>query len=157
MSLTELLVPQAVFLQDDAQDANTIIQRLGRALNQQGYVTDDFVEATLRREATMPTGLPLEGAFNAAIPHVDPEYVRKPAIALATLKEPVVFHHMVMTDEEIRVQLVIMLALNQPKAQVETLQQVTRLLQRSDLVDRLMAALAPDDVISILSGLEIVP
>ncbi len=156
MSLLQLLVPQAVLLQNDAQDSSTIIQRLGNLLNQEGYVTDGFVEATLRREATMPTGLPLEGDLNAAMPHVDPEYVRKPAIALATLKDPVVFHNMVMTDEEVPVRLVIMLALDQPKSQIETLQQVAGLLQRPDIVAGLMSASQPEDVFRILSGLEVV-
>jgi mannitol/fructose-specific phosphotransferase system IIA component (Ntr-type) len=36
----------------------------------------------------MPTGLPLGGEFNAAIPHVDIEYVNKSALALATLCTP---------------------------------------------------------------------
>ncbi len=156
MSLTQLLVPQAILLQDDAPDSSTIIQRLGDLLNRQGYVTDGFVEATLRREATMPTGLPLGGDFNAAMPHVDPEYVQKPAIALATLKDPVVFHNMVMTDEEVPVRLVIMLALDQPKSQIETLQQVAGLLQRPDIVAGLMIAPTPDDVFILLSGLEAV-
>jgi len=156
LSLLQLLVPQAVLLQNDAQDSSTVIQRLGDLLNQEGYVTDGFVEATLRREATMPTGLPLEGDLNAAMPHVDPEYVRKPAIALATLKDPVVFHNMVMTDEEVPVRLVIMLALDQPKSQIETLQQVAGLLQRPDIVAGLMSASQPEDVFRILSGLEVV-
>ncbi len=133
-----------------------IIQRLGTLLKEQGYVNDGFVEATLQREATMPTGLPLQGELNAAMPHVDPEYVQKPAIALATLKDPVIFHNMVMTEEEVPVRLVIMLALDQPKSQIETLQQVAGLLQKPDLVAALMTAIVPEEVFSILSGLEAV-
>jgi galactitol PTS system EIIA component len=156
VNLSQLLVSQAVLLKDDAPDSSTIIRRLGERLNQQGYVTDGFIDATLLREATMPTGLPLGGEYNAAMPHVDLEYVYKPAIALATLKNPVIFHHMVMNEEEVPVQLVIMLALDQPKSQIEALQQVANVLQNPDVVSGLIAAQNPEEVIAILTNLETV-
>jgi galactitol PTS system EIIA component len=156
MNLSQLLVPQAILLQNDAPDSSTIIRRLGELLNQHGYVTDGFIDATLQREANMPTGLPLGGEYNAAIPHVDLEYVNKAAIALATLREPVIFHHMVMNEEEVPVQLVIMLALDQPKSQIEALQQVADVLQKPEFVAGLLAAQKPGDVLAILNQLEAV-
>jgi galactitol PTS system EIIA component len=157
MNLSQLLVPQAILINNDAPDSSTIIRRLGELLNQHGYVTDGFIDATLQREANMPTGLPLGGEFNAAIPHVDLEYVNKAAIALATLSEPVIFHHMVMNEEEVPVQLVIMLALDQPKSQIEALQQVAEVLQKPEIVAGLLAAKEPGDVLAILNQLEAVP
>jgi galactitol PTS system EIIA component len=156
MNLSQLLVPQAILLQNDAPDSSTIIRRLGELLNQHGYVTDGFIDATLQREANMPTGLPLGGEYNAAIPHVDLEYVNKAAIALATLSKPVIFHHMVMNEEEVPVQLVIMLALDQPKSQIEALQQVAEVLQKPEIVAGLLAAQKPGDVLAILNQLEAV-
>lgn len=157
MNLSQLLVPQAILLQDDADSSSAIIRKLGERLHQLGYVTDGFIDATLRREATMPTGLPLEGEANAAMPHVDLEYVRRPAVALATLRAPVVFQHMVMTEEEVPVRLVIMLALDQPKAQIEVLQQVAGLLQRPETVSGLLAAQETSQVFALLAGLEVLP
>jgi galactitol PTS system EIIA component len=157
MNLSQLLVPQAILLQNNAPDSDTIIRRLGELLNQHGYVTDGFIDATLQREANMPTGLPLGGEYNAAIPHVDLDYVNKAAIALATLSEPVIFHHMVMNEEEVPVQLVIMLALDQPKSQIEALQQVAEVLQKPEIVAGLLAAHEPGDVLAILNQLEAVP
>jgi PTS system galactitol-specific IIA component len=155
VNISELLVSQAILLQDDARDSTAVIRKLGGILNELGYVHDGFIDATLRREATMPTGLPLAGQINAAIPHVDLEYVKRPAIALATFKEPVVFHHMIMTEEEVPVRLVIMLALDQPKAQVEVLQEVAGFLQKPEIVDGLMSAVTPDDVLKTFKQLEI--
>jgi PTS system galactitol-specific IIA component len=154
VNISQLLVPEAILLHDTAQDSSSIIQRLGERLHQMGYVNDGFVEATLRREASMPTGLPLGGDFNAAMPHVDLEYVRKPAVALATLQQPVIFHHMVMPEEEVAVQLVLMLALDQPKSQIEVLQEIAELLQKPEVVSELMAADNPQDVFTLLAGLE---
>jgi galactitol PTS system EIIA component len=154
VKLAELIVPKAILLQNDASDSSTIIRRLGELLNQEGFVTDGFIDATLQREANMPTGLPLGGEYHAAMPHVDLEYVYKPAIALATLKAPVIFQHMVMTEEEVPVQLVIMLALDQPKSQIEALQQVAEVLQNAEIVAGLMEARTPDEVIEVLKKLE---
>ncbi len=155
MNITELLDPQAIVLHMEAADSTEVIQKLGDRLRELGYVKDDFVEATLAREASMPTGLPLGGSVNAAIPHVDIAYVNRPALALATLKRPVVFRNMVEPEQEVPVQLVIMLALEQPKSQIEMLQQVALILQRPDVVDRLMAATTLEEVFEVLGGLSV--
>ena len=154
MGISHLLKPQAVLIQLEAHNSEEVIRILGSKLHELGFVKDNFEEATLAREASMPTGLPLGGEFNAALPHVDIEYVNEPALALATLKHPVIFHNMVERDEEVPVRLVIMLALDKPKSQVETLQQVAEVLQRPDIVAQLMEAQSPADVLAILASLE---
>ena len=154
MNISQLLVPGAILLNNDAADSTTIIKRLGELLYAAGYVKDGFIDATLAREANMPTGLPLGGDFNAAIPHVDLVYVRKPALALATLSSPVVFHHMVMPEEEVQVQLVMMLALDQPKSQIEMLQEIAEILQKPEVVSGLMSANEVEEVFSVLGNLE---
>lgn len=155
MSLTDFLSPEAISIQLTAEDAEDVIKLLGNKLHDLGYVKDDFVEATLVREAEMPTGLPLAGEINAAIPHVDIEYVNRPALALATLSQPVIFQNMVDSEEDVPVRLVIMLALDQPKSQIEMLQQVAGVLQNPKLVDRLMAAEEVDEVLAALSSVSV--
>jgi PTS system galactitol-specific IIA component len=152
MGITSFLSPDAVILNLEATTSEDVIRTLGGRLLKLGCVKDDFIEATLAREASMPTGLPLGGSINAAIPHVDIEYVNRPALALATLTKPVIFHNMVETDEEVPVQLVIMLALDQPKSQIEMLQQVAGVLQQPATIDRLMAASNPAEVLAVLAG-----
>jgi len=102
----------------------------------------------------LPTGLPLGGDINAAIPHVDIEYVNHSALALATLKDPVLFNNMVDCDEALRVQLVIMLALDQPKSQIEMLQRVCEVLQRPELIVQLMGAKTCGEILTLLSEAE---
>jgi PTS system galactitol-specific IIA component len=153
MKIPELLHPEAIFVNLDAADSTAVITELGNRLLKLGAVKEGFVEATLAREATMPTGLPLMGEVNAALPHVDIEYVNSPALALATLARPVIFKHMVNTDEDVPVRLVIMLALDQPKSQVEMLQEIAGLLQQPEAIDKLMQAGEPAQVLDILEGL----
>jgi len=154
MAISDFLSPDAIILQLDATTSEDVICTLGGKLLALGYVKDDFVKATLAREASMPTGLPLGGSVNAAIPHVDIEYVNKSALGLATLTQPVVFQNMVDSDEDVPVQLVIMLALDKPKSQIEMLQEVAGVLQQPVVIDQLMAARTPDDVFTALSSFE---
>ncbi len=152
MRIASLFPVEAIHLHTKATTSTEVIEQLGGALNRSGYVKPGFVAATLAREATMPTGLPLGGEINAAIPHVDAEYVERPALALATLQEPVVFRNMVDPDSEVPVRLVIMLALDNPKSQVDMLQQVAEILQSPAIVDRLMAASSADEVMTVLDA-----
>lgn len=150
MSISSLLPADAVRVNLLAETAGEVIETLGAILSKAGYVKAGFVRATLAREASMPTGLPLGGPINAAIPHVDAEYVERSVLALATLTNPVVFRNMVDPDMEVPVRLVIMLALAEPKAQVEMLQQVAEILQSPAIVDRLLEAESADDVLNVL-------
>lgn len=150
LSFAGLLVRQGVFLGLPASSAEGVIREMGGRLHSLGYVLDGFVEATLAREASMPTGLQLGGEYNAAIPHVDVEYVDSPALALATLSREVLFQNMGAPEESVPVRLVIMMALDQPKAQIEMLQQIATLLQSPDLVKRIVEAETVSHVFDVI-------
>jgi len=151
MKIKEFLNEGAVILGSEATTSEEVIRTLGGKLRDLGYVKDNFVEAALEREANMPTGLPLGGEYNAAIPHVDIEYVNQSALGLATLKEDVVFYNMVDSDEVVPCRLVIMLALDTPKSQIEMLQSVAAVLQNPDTIRKLVNAKTTEDVFSALS------
>ncbi len=151
MDIKEYLNEKAVILGLDAATSEEVIRILGGKLRDLGLVKDNFVEATLEREANMPTGLPLGGEYNAAIPHVDIKYVNQSALGLATLKEEVVFYNMVESDEPVQCRLVIMLALDQPKSQIEMLQSVAAVLQDQETVSKLVSAETKEEIFSLLS------
>jgi PTS system galactitol-specific IIA component len=151
MEIKDFLDPGAIALNLEAKTSEEVIRELGGRLLDLGFVTDDFIDATLEREVNMPTGLPLGGSVNAAIPHVDIEFVKKSALGLATLNQEVVFYNMVENDVEVPCRLVIMLALDQPKSQVEMLQSVAALLQQPEVIDALIAAETVEEIYSALS------
>lgn len=138
--ILELLVPAAVCVQLAATTAQEVITTLGQKLHEAGYVRDTFAQAALDREAQLPTGLPLDGRFNAAIPHTDIEHVIKPALALATLPQPVDFQNMIDPEEAVPVRLVILMAMEEAKSQVEMLQEIAAVLQNADVIEQLVAA-----------------
>ena len=151
MNIIDFLDKDSVILELDVSSSEEVIRTLGGKLRELGYVKDNFVEAALEREANLPTGLPLGGEFNAAIPHVDIEYVNKSALGLATLKKEVVFYNMVEDDVEVPCRLVIMLALDKPKSQIEMLQSVAAVLQDPEIISKLVSAKTTDEIFSILS------
>ena len=138
--ILNLLEPSAVRLHSEAKDKTEVLTELGNLLFQTGYVRESFVEAALQRESQMPTGLPLEGKYNAAIPHTECEHVLKAGLALATLAKPVIFQNMIQPEEGVPVQLVILMALDQPKSQVEMLQEIAGVLQNALVIEKLMEA-----------------
>ncbi len=120
-----------------AKDRVEVITVLSDILLAHGYVTEDFCEAVLAREESFPTGLPLPD-IPVAIPHAEAAYCRVPAIAVATLDEPVDFREMGGDpDSVLAVQIVFLLALNDPKKQVDWLQRLVLLFQKPGLLGEL--------------------
>ena len=150
MKVKDFLNEEAVMLRLEASTSEEVIRTLGGRLRDLGYVKESFVEAALEREMNMPTGLPLGGIYNAAIPHVDIEYVNKSALGLATLRHPVVFKNMVENQVDVPCHLVIMLALDKPKSQVEMLQSVAGLLQTPEIIEKIVKAQSVTDVFKSL-------
>lgn len=138
--ILDLLVPAAVCVRLEAATAQEVITALGQRLHQAGYVRDTYVRAALDREAQLPTGLPLDGRFNAAIPHTDIEHVIKPALALATMPQPVDFQNMIDPEEAVPVRLVILMAMDEAKSQVDMLQEIAGVLQDAQVIEQLVAA-----------------
>ena len=151
MNIKDFLQEEAVVIGMEAESSEDVIRQLGGKLRELGYVKEDFVAAALEREASMPTGLPLGGDYNAAIPHVDIEYVNRSALGLATLKQDVIFYNMVENDVEVPCRLVIMLALDQPKSQIEMLQSVAAVLQDPEIIQGLVAAETTEEIFELLS------
>ena len=140
IKILELLEPAATGFQLKAETSTEVIAYLGKLLVAAGYVRASFIDAAVSREKELPTGLPLNGSINAAIPHTDVEHVIKPGLAMATLAQPVIFQNMAVPGESVPVQLVFLLALDKPKAQIEMLQEIAGLLQQPDIVAGLTEA-----------------
>jgi len=148
--ILQLLETKGVLLNVEAKDSSEIIRKLGQKLYETGYVKESFIDAAIDRENRLPTGLPLGGGFNAAIPHTDIEHVKSPALALATLKTPIPFRNMAIPAETVEVSLVFLLALEQPKAQIAMLQEIAGVLQAPDVVSALMRATNYEEVAEAL-------
>lgn len=144
------VAPRLVLLQMRASSAEEVIRRLAARLEEEGFVRPSFAEAVLERERTNPTGLPLAGDLHVAIPHADVEHVIAPALAIATLEQPVAFRNMVNPEEIVPVSVVIVMALNEPHGQIEMLQRLAELFQNLERIRQIYEARLPEEVIAHL-------
>ncbi len=151
-AIVKLLELNNVLLNINAESVVDVITKLGNELFKTGYVKESFVDAAITREQKMPTGLPLAGDNNAAIPHTDVEHVIKPGLAMATLQNTVNFQNMAEPEKSVPVRLVFLLALDQPKAQIEMLQEIAAVLQSPEIVSNLLKAKDYNEVIDSLAG-----
>ncbi|MEM0011291.1 MAG: PTS sugar transporter subunit IIA [Candidatus Bathyarchaeia archaeon] len=117
-------------------DSIEVLQKLSEILVRKGYADPELPGAIIKREKEFPTGLELKCNVNVAIPHADARYVHKPAVLVAKLANPVKFQHMV-DGREIDVDIVLLLALNDPHKQIQTLQKLASALENEEIVLRL--------------------
>jgi len=130
-------------------DREGAIRFLAGLLEKGGYVKRSFQEAVLERERTFPTGLPT-GEINVAIPHADSVHVLRSAIAVAVLAEPVKFHQMGDPEMLLDVDIVMVLAIQDPKAVVPFLQKACTMFQDQKLLADLKASTQPQEVVGLL-------
>jgi PTS system galactitol-specific IIA component len=88
--------------------------------------------------------------FGAAIPHTDAECVLEEFVAVITLQDPVVFYSMEDNNFQIKAQVVFVLGLNQPHAQLEMLQSLMGLLQNETVLSELLLATSEEELIQTI-------
>jgi PTS system galactitol-specific IIA component len=137
-----------------AKSSQEVIEKLGSLMLSKGYVLDSYVDAVLTREETLPTGLPIDG-FSVAIPHTDSGHVNESTIAIATLEEPVEFNMMIDPTQKTKVQLVFLLAVKNPNAQVQLLKTLMSVFQNKELLMNLQKASSKEEVNELLSCLAV--
>ncbi len=149
-ALMNFLDPGAIVLGLKAATDQEVIRILAGRLEILGYVKPSFADAVLAREAMLPTGLPLGGDNNVAVPHTDPEHVLRPGLALATLVEPVSFSNMEDPDEKLKVRVVFLMALNDKDKQIEMLQEIAGTIQSPEIISALIQSKSVEDVSRLL-------
>ncbi len=84
-NLSEIITPELSLIDLRAKTKESVIEALGSRLVKNGYAKDDFVRGVFAREKI---GITLFGN-GVAVPHADPSYVIRPAVALAKLQNSI--------------------------------------------------------------------
>ncbi|MDE4542172.1 PTS sugar transporter subunit IIA [Thermoanaerobacterium sp. R66] len=147
MKISEFFNRELIITNFEAKSQDDVFDVLYKKLFENGYVKETYLEAVKKREKVFPTGL-LLNKYNVAIPHTDPEHVIKPAIAVATLKKPVIFKNMANPLEDVLVNIIFMIALNESHSQVEMLQQLIQLIQDDSLLEKIIGEDGGDGIIT---------
>jgi PTS system galactitol-specific IIA component len=137
--------PEFVAANVEAADAVAVITLLAGRLHAHGVVAATYGAATLEREMEHPTGLPTN-PFPIAIPHADADGVIKSSLAMASLKEPVLFKNMADPDEDLSVELVLLLANNNPEEQIQSLRNLSLVFGQPDKLTELRSLTSPDEI-----------
>lgn len=86
----EELKPTLICRNVDAVSSDDVMELVGGRLVAEGYAKQSYVKALQTRERSFSTGIGI-GSIGVAIPHTDPQHVRRPGIAIGTLRRPVDF------------------------------------------------------------------
>lgn len=123
-----LINKELIFIKKNFKDKWEALSFLADQLYKDQRVKSTFKQKVLDREKNYPTALP-NGKIAVAIPHADWKQVKKSTLTFATLNKPVIFKNMGNPKEDIKVQIIIMLAIAQPKAEVKMLQKLMSIVQ----------------------------
>lgn len=143
-------IPELSVVRPPATRAVDVLRLLAKVATAHGYAWDTFEEALLCRELQFPTGLPTPTPV--AIPHTDPEHVRKPGLAVALLDPAVPFGEMGRPEANVPVRLVVLLLISESSAQVEILSRLVAVLRHPDLGSALSGIIDPQTLTSALES-----
>jgi len=144
------LSEELILVKQSVSNKVELLSKMADLLYRHGHVKDSYKEALLSREEVFPTGLNTQ-VSGVAIPHADSAHVNHSAIAMATLHQPVDFQAMDNPNNTVPVEIVIMLAIKEPKSQLVMLQNIMRILQQNDILVSIKAADSAAEVMEILS------
>lgn len=145
-----LLQEELIFLDVTANDQVDLLKKLSQELFKRGYVKDSFATGIIQREKKFPTGLDT-GTVKVALPHTEAVHVIKPAILVASLKQPVNFMAMATNDQQVPVSLVFMLAISEPKVQLATLSKLMGIFSEHEILTEIQAANSAPEIYQKLS------
>lgn len=132
----------------DARDAEDAIRKVGKHLFDGGFVKDTYVDAVAQREKEYPTGLQLK-SMAVAMPHTAGIHVNIPAVCIAKLSHPVTFSHMGDPETKVSAEILFMMAIKNPEAQLETLQKVMGIFTNDEAVAAFQTAKDKLELLSV--------
>lgn len=149
----DLFKPELMFFGVETHDRISLFKYLEASLNEMGYIKDSWYDAITTREKNFPTGLQFE-TIAVALPHVDPEHLIKPYIAVIKPKKPIVFEGMAGIGGEIPAELIVNLGLTEhAEGQVAVLQALMGVFLEADAVKDIMAQDTPEGMVATMRRL----
>lgn len=140
---------ELILVKEKIQSKEEIIKKLGNILFEKGYVKETFTQAVLDRELVYPTGLKAR-VCGVAIPHTDTQHVIKPAVSIATLVDPIIFHGMGAPETEVPVEIIMMLSIHEPDLVVRILRKVISILENDQAMKNLRSAKSKTKIKTII-------
>ena len=147
---TSLFKPELVFFDFEATTRDEFFSELGRRLDAQGYLKETWYEAVTARERAYPTGLQTP-TLAIAIPHTDPQYLKRPYIAVVKPRRPIEFEAMAGIGDPVEASLIINLGVLRDGGQVEVLQTLMNVFMDDAAAAKIMAQTTPEGMVSAIT------
>ncbi|MGP5429707.1 PTS sugar transporter subunit IIA [Enterococcus malodoratus] len=148
-TLSSYVKDPLVFAQENFSSREELFEQVAQKASDLGWIREDFLDRIRTREETFPTGIQLM-SMGAAIPHTDAECILEEFVAVITLQDSVVFQSMEDNNQQVKAQIVFVLGLNQPHAQLEMLQSLMGLLQNESALSELLLANTATELVSVI-------
>lgn len=151
--IEDLLFEELITLDLEAKDYEEVIHKIGKDAMEKGYVEKGFADAVIHREKLYPTALPTE-ILKVAIPHpMERDTIKKSAIIVTKLKNPVNFTLMGSDTDQVPVDIVFTLAVDGGEHQLEILQKLVSMFSEPESMKKIAKANTPVDIIKTLKSL----
>ncbi|MGT2750925.1 PTS sugar transporter subunit IIA [Streptococcus orisasini] len=148
MKLEDYITPKLIFVNENFESSDDMFATIYEKSLDLGYVHNTFLEKIIEREKNFPTGLQLE-KMGVAIPHTDAECIKKEFVAIVTT-HPVTFVSMEDFNQSVAAEIVFVLGLKEPHAQLEMLQSLMGLLQNSEILAQIRKARSAEAIVTIV-------
>jgi len=145
------LRPAFVLLDLEADTNMQALEQLSDRLLEAGMVKSTFRSAILKREEEYCTGLAFP-EMGVALPHTDKEHVISPCIAIGVLRSPVTFQSMGMPEIPCDVDMIFMLAITDPEAQLNFLQAFMQTFQEPGKLRALKACKTAEELTTVFKS-----
>ncbi|MHA1505659.1 MAG: PTS sugar transporter subunit IIA [Candidatus Asgardarchaeia archaeon] len=145
LKLKDMIPLENIRIGVDVKDKEEAIRAAGRILVDNGYVEERFIDAMIK--ILHELGPYIVIAKGIALPHARPEDgVKRPGMALITLKNPVNFG----SSENDPVDIVIALAAKDSSSHVKALAQLARFLSERDKVEKIRRAKKEEEIYEVI-------
>ncbi|AVM71157.1 PTS sugar transporter subunit IIA [Streptococcus mutans] len=136
--MSQLFSEDTVFISKQKEKEEVFKEIAGKLLERK-LVTSEYINNLIEREKNYPTALslsPIDTSLpNIAIPHTESEYVTETRIVPVKLKYPIVFHNMILPDEEVTVSFLFMILNHNESEQAGLLAGIMDFINRQSISD----------------------
>ena len=145
-SINEILDPETVVCGLAAESKDEVFRAMSELLFERGYVAsaDDFVKALYDREREGVTGV----GSHVAIPHGKSATVKRSGVAIAVLDHEIAWESLDETGAKVVVMLTVEDHGEGANDHLRMLALFARKMARQEVVDALVTATTPDEVIA---------
>ncbi|MGI6501168.1 MAG: PTS sugar transporter subunit IIA [Anaerostipes sp.] len=145
----ELIKKEYIYENLSVKNQDEVFEVMGGQLVEDGIAKESYVQALKDREAVFPTGLPTAG-ITIAMPHTDSNHVNEGCISIAKLQNPVSFHEMGNKKKTLDVEMIFMLALNDPTMHLKMLQKIIGMFSDKAVLNELKDAKTSEEIYKVV-------